>query len=95
MQRNLKQSSSLKYDSYTDDDTRWASHLAHRCATNLPEFHGEDGTYSTVQPGGRGWPIHEAQTSSKSAGTQPAHPDHNNNSEYTNTRKAYLTMVYT
>ena len=78
-----------------DDDTRWASHLAHRYAVNLSELHGEDGTHSTVQPGGRGWRVHEAQTSSKSAGTQPTHKGYNHNPEYTNTRKTYPTMVYT
>ena len=36
-----------------------------------------------------------AQISSKLAGTQPKILGHNNNLEYTNTRKAYLIMNYT
>ena len=40
-----------------------------------------------VQPGGSGCPIQDAQTSSKSAGTQPAQMGYNKNSEYTNTQQ--------
>ena len=70
----------------TNDDTRWAPHPAHRCDANLPELRGEDGTHSTVHPGESGCPIQDVQTSSKSAGTQPAQMGYNNNNlEYTNT----------
>ena len=83
-QRKLKQSS--KYNTVTtNDDTRWAPHPAHRCDANLPDLHGEDGAHSTVHPGGSGCPIQDAQTSSKSAGTQPAQKGYNNNPEYTYT----------
>ena len=58
-----------------------------RCAANWPELHGEDGTHSTVHPEGSGCPIQDAQTSSKSAGTQPAQKGYNNNPEYTNTQQ--------
>ena len=85
-QRKLKQSS--KYNTVaTNDDTRWAPHPAHRCDANLPELHGEDGTHSTVHPGGSGCPIQDAQISSKSAGTQPAQMGYNNNPESTNTQQ--------
>ena len=86
MQRKLKQSS--KYNMITtNDDTKWAPHPAHRYDASLPELHGEDGTHSTVHPGGSGCPIQDAQTSSKSAGTQPAQEGYNNNPEYTNTQQ--------
>ena len=58
-----------------------------RCAGNWPELHREDGTHSTVQPGGSGCPIQDAQISSKSAGTQPAQKGYINNPEYTNTQQ--------
>ena len=94
MQRKLKQSS--KYNTVTtNDDTRWAPHPAHRCDANLPELHGEDGAHSTVHPGGSGCPIQDAQTSSKSAGTQPAQMGYNNNPEYTNTQQGLPDYGYT
>ena len=70
----------------TNDDTRWAPHPAYRCDANLPELHGQVGAHSTVHPEGSGCPIQDAQTSSKSAETQPAHEGYNNNPEYTNTQ---------
>jgi len=78
-----------------NDDTRLASHLAHRCATILPELQGEDGTHLMIRLGGRGCPVQDTKISSKLAGTKLAHMGHNNNPEYTNTHKAYLTMDYT
>ena len=83
---SLKQG--FKYNTVeANDDMRWTPHLAHRCDADLPDFHGEDGTHSTVHPGGSGWPIQVAQTSSKSAGIQAAQRDYNNNPEYTNTQQ--------
>ena len=64
---SLKQAS--KYSTVDNvDDKRRASHPAHRCDADLPDLHGEDGTHSTVHPGGSGCPIQDAQTSSKSSG---------------------------
>ena len=79
----------------TNDDTMWAPHPAHRCDANLPELHEEDGIHSTVHPGGNGCPIQDAQTSSKSAGTQPAQKGYNNNPEYTNTQQGLPDSGYT
>ena len=70
-----------------NDDTRWAPHRAHRCDANQTDSHGEDGAHSTVQHGGSGCPIQDAQTSSKSAGTQPAQEGYHNNPEYANTQQ--------
>ena len=84
----------IQYDNH-DDDTRWAPHPAYRCDANLPDLHGEDGAHSTVQPGGSGCPIQDAQTSSKSAGTQPAQEGYNNNPEYTNTQQGLPDYGYT
>ena len=67
----LKNEFEIQYDNH-GDDTRRAPHPAHRCDANLPDLHREDGAHSTVHPGGSGCPIQDAQTSSKSAGTQPA-----------------------
>ena len=79
-----------------NDGTRWAPDRAHRCDANLPDSHGEDGAHSTVQPGGSGCPIQDAQTSSKSAGTQPAKKGYNNNNpEYTNTQQGLPDFGYT
>ena len=79
-----------------NDDIRWAPHRAHQCDANLPDLHGEDGAHSTVQPGGSGCPIQDAQTSSKSAGTQPAQKGYNNNNpEYTNTQQGLPDYGYT
>ena len=61
-----------------------------RCAANWPEFHREDGTHSMVHPRGSGCPIQDAQTHSKSAGTQHAQDGYNNNPEYTNTQQDLL-----
>ena len=67
----------------------------------MPDLHGEDGTHSTVHPGGSGCPTQDAQTSSKSAETQPAQRGYNNNPEYTNTQQVlpdygiYLADSYT
>ena len=58
-----------------------------RRAANRPELHGEAGAHSTVHPGGSGCPIQDAQTSSKSAGTQLAQKSYNNSPEYTNTQQ--------
>ena len=78
----------FKYNTVeANDDTRWTSYPAHRCDADLPDLHGEDGTHSTVHPGGSGCPIQDAQTSSKSAETQPAQRGYNNNPEYTNTQQ--------
>ena len=86
-QRKFKTEFEIQYVT-TNDDTRWAPHPAHRCDANLPDLHGEDGAHSTVQPGGSSCPIQDAQTSSKSAGTQPAQKGYNNNNpEYTNTQQ--------
>ena len=93
-QRKFKTEFEIQYDSY-DDDKRWAPHPAHRCDANLPDLHGEDGAHSTVQPGGSGCPIQDAQTSSKSAGTQPAQKGYNNNPEYTNTQQGLPDFGYT
>jgi hypothetical protein len=73
-----------------NDDARWTPHPAHQCDADLPNLHGEDGTHSTVHPGGRGCPIQDAPTSSKSAGTQLAKRGYNNNPEYTNTKQVLL-----
>ena len=81
---SLKTEFEIQYGNH-DDDTRWAPHPANRCDANLPDLHVEDGAHSTVQPGGRGYPIQDADTYSKSAETQPAQRDYNNNTEYTNT----------
>ena len=70
-----------------NDDTRWTSHPAHRCDADLPDLHGEDGTHSTVHPGGSDCPTQDAQTSSKSAETQPTQRGYNNNPEYGNTQQ--------
>ena len=89
---------SLKYNTVTtNDDTGWAPHPAHWCEANLPDLHGEDGAHSMVQPGGSGCPIQDAQTSSKSAGTQPAQMGYNNNNnpEYTNTQQNLPDYGYT
>ena len=91
---SLKTEFEIQYDSH-DDDTRWAPHPAHRCDANLPNLHGEDMAHSTVQPGGSGCPIQDAQTSSKSAGTQPAQEGYNNNPEYTNTQQGLPDYGYT
>ena len=85
-QRKFKTEIAIQYDNH-DDDTRWALHPAHRCDANLPDLHGEDGAHSTVQPGGSGCPTQDAQTSSKSAGIQPAQKGYNNNPECTNTQQ--------
>ena len=66
-----------------------------RCAANWPELHGEDGTHSMVHPRGSGCPIQDAQTHSKSAGTQPAQEGYNNNPEYTNTQQGLPDYGYT
>ena len=66
-----------------------------RCAANWPKLYGEDGTHSTVQPGGSGCPIQDAQNSSKSAGTQPAQKGYNDNPEYTNTQQVLPDYGYT
>ena len=92
-QRKFKTEFEIQYDSY-DDDKRWAPHPAHRCDANLPNLHGEDGAHSTVQPGGSGCPIQDAQISSKSAGTQPAQKGYNNNHEYTNTQQGLPDSGY-
>ena len=65
-----------------------------RCAANWPEFHGEDGTHSTVHPEGSGCPIQDAKTSSKSTETQPAQEGYNN-PEYTNTQQGLPDLGYT
>ena len=91
---SLKTEFEIQYDNH-DDDTRWAPHPAHRCDANLLDFHGEDGAHSTVHPGGSGCPIQDAQTSSKSAGTQPAQKGYNNNPEYTNTQQGLPDFGYT
>ena len=93
-QRKFKTEFELQYDNY-NDDKRWAPHPAHRCDANLPNLHGEDGAPSTVQPGGSGCPIQDAQISSKSAGTQPAQKGYNNNPEYTNTQQGLPDSGYT
>ena len=86
----------LKYKTVTtNDDTGWDPHPAHRSDANLPELHGEDGAHSTVHPRGSGCPIQDAQTSSKSAGTQPAQKGYNNNPEYTNTQQGLPDFGYT
>jgi len=91
---SLKTEFKIQYDNH-DDDTRRAPHPAHRCDANLPDLHGEDGAHSTVHPGGSGCPIQDAQTSSKSAGTQPAQKGYNNNPEYTNTQQGLPDFGYT
>ena len=83
-QRKFKTEFEIQYDNH-DDDTRWAPHPAHRCDANLPDLH----------PGGSGCPIQDAQTSSKSAGTQPAQTGYNNNPEYTNTQQGLTDYGYT
>ena len=93
-QRKFKTEFEIQYDNY-DDDKRWATHPAHWCDANLPKLHGEDGAHSTVQPGGSGCPIQDAQISSKSAGTQPAQKGYNNNPEYTNTQQGLPDSGYT
>ena len=90
----LKTEFEIQYDNH-DDGIRWAPHPAHRCDANLPNLHGEDMAHSTVQPGGSGCPIQDAQTSSKSAGTQPAQEGYNNNPEYTNTQQVLPDFGYT
>ena len=78
------------------DARRRTSHLAHWCEAHLPALHGEDGTHSTDQPGGSGWPIHEAQNSSESSGTQPAKKIYGNNKpEYSNTQQDLPVHGYT
>ena len=62
---------------------------------NWPELHGEDGAHTTVHPGGTGCPIQDAQTSSKSAGTQPAKKGYNNNPEHSNTQQGLPDFGYT
>ena len=84
----------IQYDNH-DDDTRRAPHPAHRCDANLPDLHGEDRAHSTVHPGGSDCPIQNAQTSSKSAGTQPAQKGYNNHPEYTNTQQGLPDFGYT
>ena len=93
-QRKFKTEFEIQYDNY-DDVKRWAPHPAHRCDANLPDLHGEDGAHSTVHPGGSGCPIQDAQTSSKSVGTQPAQEGYNNNPEYTNTQQGLPDFGYT
>ena len=66
-----------------------------RCTANWPELHDEDGIHSTVHPGGSGCPIQDAHTSSKSAETQPAQENYNNNPEYTNTQQGLPDYEYT
>ena len=73
----------------------WAPHPAHQCDANLPELHGEDGAHSTVHPGGSGCRIQDAQTSSMSAGTQPAKKGYHNNLDYTNTQQGLHDSGYT
>ena len=77
------------------DDKRRVSHRAHWCEAHLPKLHGEDGTHSTDQPGGSGWPIHEAQISSESSGTHPAKIYGNNKPEYFNTQQDLPDYGYT
>ena len=93
-QRKFKTEFEIQYDNHDDDISR-APHPAHRCDANLPNLHGEDGAHSTVQPGGSGCPIQDAQISSKSAGTQPAQKGYNNNPEYTNTQQGLPDYGYT
>ena len=86
---SLKQSS--KYNTIAATTIKgWAPHPAHRCDANLPNLHGEDGAHSTVQPGGSGCPIQDAQISSKSAGTQPAQKGYNNNHDVTSQFSSWL-----
>ena len=66
-----------------------------RRAANRPELHGEAGAHLTVHPGGSGCPIQDAQTSSKSAGTQPTQEGYNDNPEYTNTQQGLPDYGYT
>ena len=94
-QRKVKKTEfEIQYDNH-DDDKRWAPHSAHRYDADLPDLHGEDGAHSTVHPGGSGCPIQDAQTSSKSTGTQPAQKGYNNNPEYTNTQQGLPDSGYT
>ena len=91
-QRKLKLSS--KYNKILRATIKVGLASCPRCAANWPELHGEDGTHSTVQPGGSGCPIQDAQTSSKSAGTQPAQKGYNDNPEYTNTQQGLPDSGY-
>ena len=91
---SLKTEFEIQYGNH-DDDTRWAPHPTHQCDDNMPDLHREDGAHSTVHPGGSGCPIQDAQTSSKSAGTQPAQKGYNNNPEYTNTQQGLPDYGYT
>ena len=90
----FKTSFKIQYDKQRRRQRR-ASHLAHWCEAHLPELHGEDGTHSTDQPGGSGWPIHEAQISSESSGTYPAKIYGNNKPEYSNTQQDLPVHGYT
>ena len=91
--QSLKHDLKIQYDNQRRRQRR-ASHLAHWCEAHLPELHREDGTHSTDQPGGSGWPIHEAQTSSKSSGTHPAKIYYNNKPEYSNTQQGLPDYWY-
>ena len=88
---SLKTEFKIQYDNH-EDDTRRAPHPAHRCDANLPNLHGEDGAHSTVQPGGSGCPIQDAQTSSKSAGTQIAQKGSTTTLSILILSKAYPTL---
>ena len=86
----------FKYNTVeANDDTRWTPHPAHRCDANLLDLQGEDGTHSTVQPGGRGWPTQDAQISLKSSETQPAQKGIQPNPEYSNTQQDLHVYGYT
>ena len=71
---------------------RRTSHLAHWCEAHLPSLHGENGTHSTVQPGGRGWPLQDALISSKTSGIPPAQKGYNQTLSILILSKAYPTM---
>jgi len=93
-QRKLKQSS--KYNTIATNEDKGELHIL---PTNVmppnPSFTGEAGAHSTVHLGGSGCPIQDTQTSSKSAGTQPAQMGYNNNPEYTNTQQGLPDYGYT
>ena len=89
-QRKLKPSS--KYNKVLRTTIKVGLTSCPQCAANWPELHGEDGTHSTVQPGGSGCPTHDAQTSSKSAGTQPAQKGSTTTLSILILSKAYPTL---